>query len=115
MNLKYITKKIAAVCLIAVLCMGGLTGCGNDTKIVFTTGLSGNQIFKIGSKTCTTPEIMIYLTTFYNQYVNIYGEEMWHYDFGGVSLEEHVKDVVLSKMAQIKITLNGADDRFQLL
>lgn len=103
MNLKYITKKIAAVCLIAVLCMGGLTGCGNDTKIVFTTGLSGNQIFKIGSKTCTTPEIMIYLTTFYNQYVNIYGEEMWHYDFGGVSLEEHVKDVVLSKMAQIKI------------
>ena len=103
MNLKYIAKKIAVVCLIGAISAGGLTGCGSDTKIVFTTGLSGNQLFKIGSTTCTTPEIMVYLTTFYNQYAHTYGPEMWHYDFGGVSLEEHVKDVVLSKMAQIKI------------
>ena len=41
---------------------------GDNTKIVLTTGLSGNQVFKIGSETCTMPETMIYLTTFYNQY-----------------------------------------------
>lgn len=103
MNFRYIAKKIAIVCLIGTLCAGSFTGCGKDTKLVFTTGLSGNQLFKIGSTTCTTPETMVYLTTFYNQYVDTYGEEMWHYDFGGVSLETHVKDVVLSKMAQIKI------------
>ena len=111
MNLKYITKKLAVAGLIGVLSLGCLTGCGKNSKLVFTTGLSGNQLFKIGSTTCTTPEIMIYLTTFYNQYVDTYGEEMWHYDFGGVSLEQHVKDVVLSKMAQIKIMTLMAEER----
>lgn len=103
MNFKYIAKKAAVVCLTGLLAIGGLTGCQRETKLVFTMGLSGDQIFKIGSSICTRPEIMIYLTTFYNQYADAYGEEMWNYDFGGVSLEEHVKDVVLSKMAQIKI------------
>ncbi len=111
MNLKYISKKIAVLCLTATLSAGSLTGCGSNTKLVFTTGLSGNQLFKIGSATCTTPEIMVYLTTFYNQYVETYGQEMWQYDFGGVSLEEHVKDVVLSKMAQIKIMNLMAEER----
>ena len=111
MNLKYRIKKAAVLCLVTAFCIGSLTGCQRDTKLVFTTGLSGNELFKIGSATCTTPEIMIYLTTFYNQYSDTYGQEMWHYDFGGVSLEEHVKDVVLSKMAQIKIMNLMAKDR----
>ena len=104
-------KKLLIVCLSIILCIGSLTGCQRQTKLVFTTGLSGNQLFKIGSETCTMPEIMIYLTTFYNQYADIYGEEMWNYDFGGVSLENHVKDVVLSKMAQIKIMNLMAEER----
>ena len=103
MNFRYIGKKLAVLCLLGLLSMGTLTGCSKNTKLVFTTGLSGNQIFKIGSTKCTMPEAMIYLTTFYNQYADIYGQEMWNYDFGGVSLEEHVKDVVISKLAQIKI------------
>ena len=111
MNLRSIGKKAAVITLIAALSMGSLTGCQKDTKLVFTTGLSGNELFKIGTATCTIPEIMIYLTTFYNQYAETYGQEMWHYDFGGVSLEEHVKDVVLSKMAQIKIMNLMAEDR----
>ncbi len=103
MNFKYIAKKAAMLSLVTVMSLGTMTGCGDDTKIVFTTGISGNQIFKIGSTTGTMPEAMVYLTTFYNQYGDIYGEAMWNYDFGGVSLEEHVKDVVLTKLAQIKI------------
>ena len=111
MNLRYRWKKILTLCLTILLCAGSLTGCQGKTKLVFTTGLSGNQLFKIGSETCTIPEIMVYLTTFYNQYADIYGEEMWDYDFGGVSLEEHVKEVVLSKMAQIKIMNLMAEER----
>ena len=111
MNLKYIAKKIAVLCLTGTVLCGSLTGCADNTKIVVTTGLSGNQLFKIGSATCTTPEIMVYLTTFFNEYVDTYGQEMWHYDFGGVSLEEHVKDVVLSKMTQIKIMNLMAEER----
>jgi len=111
MNLKYIVKKIAVLCLTGAMVCSSLTGCADNTKIVVTTGLSGNQLFKIGSATCTTPEIMVYLTTFFNEYVDTYGQEMWHYDFGGVSLEEHVKDVVLSKMTQIKIMNLMAEER----
>ena len=48
MKFRYIAKKIGVLALIGVLSFGGLTGCGGDTKIVFTTGLSGNQLFKIG-------------------------------------------------------------------
>ena len=103
MKFKYIAKKLAVLSLMGMLSMSSLTGCGGNTKIVFTTGLSGNQLFKIGSTTCTTPEIMVYLTSFYNQYVDTYGQEMWQHDFGGASLESYVKDIVLSKMAQIKI------------
>ena len=82
MNLKYIAKRMAAMGLIGMLSLSCLTGCGKVSKIVFTTGLSGNQLFKIGSTTCTTPEIMVYLTSFYNQYVDTYGQEMWQHDFG---------------------------------
>lgn len=106
-----IAKRLVVCSLSGLLCVTGLTGCGNNTKIVITTGLSGNQLFKIGSSTCTMPEVMVYLTTFFNEYVDTYGEEMWHYDFGGVSLEEHVKDVVLSKMTQIKIMNLMAEER----
>lgn len=102
-DLKILKKKIITLGLALTICAGSLTGCGSDTKIIFTSGLSGNQLFKIGSACCTMPEIMIYLTTFYNQYEKTYGEEMWQYDFGGISLEEHVKDIVISKMAQIKV------------
>ena len=111
MKFRYIAKKLGLLALIGMLSTGSLTGCGGDTKLVFTTGLSGNQLFKIGSTTCTTPEIMVYLTSFYNQYVDTYGQEMWQHDFGGVSLENHVKDIVLSKMAQIKIMNLMAQER----
>lgn len=108
---RFMNKKAVILCLAAILSMGTLTGCQKDTKLVFTTGLSGNQIFKIGSTVCTMPEAMVYLTTFYNQYADIYGSEMWNYDFGGVYLEEHVKDVVLSKLAQIKVITLMAEER----
>lgn len=111
MKFKYIVKKAVVLSITALLCMGGLTGCQGETKIVFTTGMSGNQIFKIGSDACTKPEIMIYLITFYNQYAQTFGEEMWNYDFGGVSLEDHVKEEVLSKMTQIKIMNLMAEER----
>ncbi len=111
MNLKYIAKKAAVFSMVCMLSICSLTGCGGNTKIVFTTGLSGNQIFKIGPSVCTAPEAMVYLISFYNQYVDTYGLEMWDYDFGGVSLEAHVKNVVLSKLAQIKIMNLMAEER----
>lgn len=111
MKIRTMIKKMVVMCLVVFLCASTITGCGSNTKIVITSGLSGNQIFKIGSSACTRSEIMIYLTTFYRQFTSAYGTEMWNYDFGGTSLEDHVKEIVLSKTVQIKIMNMMAADR----
>ena len=40
--------------------VGLLTGC-SDTKIVVTTGLASNELFRIGSETCKLSEALVYL------------------------------------------------------
>lgn len=42
---------MAAAGLIMAMSVGLLTGC-SDTKIVVTTGLASNELFRIGSETC---------------------------------------------------------------
>ena len=82
----------------------GLTACGGDdgTKVVFTTGLGKNEVFRIGDESCSKAEIMIYLTTTQNQYANVYGTEIWNTSLNGVTLEDNVKETVLARIAQIK-------------
>lgn len=112
MNWKNIKKRAAVFLFTVLLCAGCLTGCGGRVRVVFTAGLSGKQIFKIGSEECTLPEAMVYLTTFYSRYADAYGPEMWDYDFGGgVSLENNVKEIVLSKLTQIKIMNLMAEEK----
>lgn len=96
-------KKLVAAGLIAVLTFSSLTGCGEDgKKVVFTTGFGKNEVFKIGSESCTKDEMMVYLTTIQNQYESVYGAEIWNTSLEGVTLEENVKETVLAKIAQIK-------------
>lgn len=96
-------KKLLLVGLSALLMMGSLTGCGlKNMEFVLTTGLRDNQLFKVGSSVCTLPEAMIYVQNFQNQYESVYGVEMWNHDFGGVTLEEYVKETIVSQLAAIK-------------
>lgn len=97
---KGLRKLAAALAACAVL----LTGCGGDssTRVVFTTGFEKDEIFRIESMSCRTPEIMVYLTNTQNQYEKVYGSKIWSVDLNGVTLEENVKDRVLAKMAQVK-------------
>ena len=92
---------MAATLLFCVTC---LSACGEDggKKVVFTTGLARDEVFKIGSSTCTESEMMLYLTNTQNQYENVYGEGIWNTSVDGVTLEENVKETVLAKVAQIK-------------
>ena len=82
-------RRRAAALLAAIVLTGSLTGCGtlSNTKIVLTTGLTGDQLFKVGKSVCTLPEAMIYVMDYKQQYENAYGVEMWEHDFGGVTLE----------------------------
>lgn len=102
---KGIWKRAAALAVAAVLSVSGLTACGGDgngTKVVFTTGFGKDEVFRIGSQSCSRAEIMVYLTTTQNQYESVYGSEVWNVALDGVTLEENVKETVLAKIAQIK-------------
>ncbi|MCI8416395.1 MAG: peptidylprolyl isomerase [Lachnospiraceae bacterium] len=96
-------KKAVVAIFIGLLSLT-LCGCSKlkNTEIVLTTGLSGNQLFKVGSSVCTLPEAMIYANTYEEQYESVYGVEMWEHDFGGVTLEEYVKDNIIAQLATIK-------------
>jgi foldase protein PrsA len=103
-------KRLLSAALTGVLSAGILTGCGN-TKIVVTTGLSSNELFRIGSVSCMLPEALVYLTNQKNQYENIYGIEMWEHDFGDMTLEDYLKSQVVSQLAQVKSMVLLAEDR----
>lgn len=65
--------------------------------------------------------MMLYLTTIQNQYEEVYGSEIWQQTPDGISLESKIKDMVLAKIAQVKvmnlmaesygITLNEDDEK----
>lgn len=84
-------------------------------KIVLTTGLTGDQLFKVGKSVCTLPEAMIYVMDYKQQYENAYGVEMWEHDFGGVTLEEYVKDTIIAQLASVKaVTLLAKENNVTL-
>ena len=58
---------------------------------------------RINNKTCYLPEMMLYLSTIQNQYEEVYGPELWSQSHDGESLEKRVKDMVLAKIAQVKV------------
>ena len=92
------------LCAVLFLC-GGCTLIDPDTKVVLTTGLKKDEVFRIESISCSKPEIMVYIVNMQDQYQNIYGEEVWKTDVNGETLEQRVRENALAKMAQVK-TMN---------
>lgn len=110
---------------VAVLSLGAasLSGCSlsrGESKVIFTTALEKDDIFRIGDSVCKKSEFMVYLTNTQNQYEKVYGDEVWNLSVDGTSLEDNLKDTVLAKIAQIKsmallakqhnVTLNEAKE-----
>ena len=110
-------RRGAAALLAAIVLTGSLSGCSvlKNTRVVLTTGLSGDQLFKIGKSVCSLPEAMIYVMDYKQQYENAYGVEMWQHDFGGMTLEEYVKDTIIAQLASIKaVTLLAKENNVTL-
>ena len=113
---KSVIKRLA-LCLAACLLTGGLVGCSHfkNAEIVLTTGLTEKELFKVGSSVCTLPEAMIYVMDYQTQYESVYGVEMWEHDFGGITLEEYVKNIIVSQLASMKaVTLLAKDYEVEL-
>ena len=80
----------------------GCTEPEEGTKVILTTGFAKDEVFRLEDKSCSVGEMMVYLTNIQNQYENVYGSRIWDSKVEGVTLENNVKDMALSKMAQIK-------------
>ncbi|MGN0377589.1 MAG: peptidylprolyl isomerase, partial [Suilimivivens sp.] len=98
-------KKTALILAMILLFLSGCRDDGTNTKVVLTTGFAKDEIFRIENKSCTLPEVMVFLTNTQNQYESVYGEEIWQTNSDGVTLEENVKETVLAQLARIK-TMN---------
>lgn len=99
--MKKYTGRFPALLLCLLLAMGTLTACGSR-RVFFTTGFSGDEVFRVGSQVCTTTELMVYLTNAQNQYESVYGSEVWNISREGAGLEENLKENILAQVAQIK-------------
>ena len=58
------------LCLFFCAVIYAVTGCGSDlsdTKVVLTTGLNKDEVFRIESVSCSKPEMMVYITNMQNQ------------------------------------------------
>lgn len=100
-------RKLAMLCLAVTVGLGTLTGCTiGNTEIVFNMNTAGpNYVFSINGDKCSKEEARLYLCNYQNIYGSAYGLNLWEYDLeeneDADSLEEYVKDVTLSELANI--------------
>ena len=106
-------KRYRAASLLLVVCLL-LSGCSN-TKIVLTTGLASDELFRIGNVSCGLSEALIYLMNQKGAYENIYGIDMWEHAIGDGTMEEYLKSQVISELAQVKSMVLLAEEEEILL
>jgi foldase protein PrsA len=113
MNKKVVLGGVMAVVMAATL----FTGCAGinkenvgNTKIVLTTGLGKDEVFRIESESCRLPEIMVYLTNTKNQYEDSFGSKIWDVGTGDETITENVKETVLARVARIKSLILMAEE-----
>ena len=101
-------KSYVAVVLAAALAISTFVACGKTsgdngkTKIVLTAGFAKDEIFCIDNEKCTLPEAMVYIMNIKNNYESAFGDKIWQVSYEGITLEDKLKDLVLSKLARIK-------------
>ncbi len=102
---------VAVVAVLALLATVFFAYRNSGTKVVLTTGLKKDEVFKVGNLPCTLPEAMVYLTDMQNRYESVYGPRIWNAQ-GSFSLVEEAKAQVLEELVQVKsmVLLAGQKD-----
>lgn len=108
-------KKKRKIYLPALLLAGLsllMSGCKlGNTDIVFTSGLSSNEVFRIGDETVSLPEAKVYLCNYQNIYGEVYGLNLWEDEEHKENLQQYVKDVALSEMTRIVVMAQLAREK----
>lgn len=110
--------KFTIYLLVLILCALTLCACGKNkekksdrpdrdkkkkTQIILTTDFDEDEVFRIEKSSCYVPEIMVYLINSENQYDEIFGEQIWDISIDGETIEEKYKNIILARVAQIKV------------
>ena len=103
-------KKIIAVFGAGLVLLTGCSGMDGATKVVFTTGFSDDEVFRIEDSVCSLQEMMVYLINTKNGYSNSFGSEIWSLETSDGTVEDKLKESVLAKLAQIKVMNLLAED-----
>ena len=106
--MKKILFKINCI-LVCLLMTVGICGC-DAKEVVLTTSFGKTELMRINDDSTYLPEMMLYLTNIQNAYEKVYGEDIWLQTPEGESLEAKVKDMVLAKVAQVKVMKLMAKD-----
>ncbi len=96
-------QKIKIIPIIICLVIGTI-GCslGDSQGFLNQGGLTNNQVFKIDTSICSLGEAKLYMYTLKNQYEKVYGNSIWQENCNGKTLEDYVKDTVISQLSKIK-------------
>lgn len=100
--------------LAGVILVFSITGCTKEAmsrEIVFTTGLTSSEVFKIGGLPCTVGEAKLLLVNVKNQYEAAFGEEIWEQEIEGKNFQIYVKDIVKNQLAQLKCMVLLAEEK----
>lgn len=96
-------KRIPALLLVLILGIGLLfTGCSiGDRQVYFASKSGGHTVFKIGRMACSREEAKVYLANYKNLYGKIYDTDLWSEDYDTKTMEESIKDAVISHLTKV--------------
>ena len=96
-------KRIPALSLVLILGIGLLfTGCSiGDRQVYFASKSGGHTVFKIGRMACSREEAKVYLANYKNLYGKIYDTDLWSEDYDTKTMEESIKDAVISHLTKV--------------
>lgn len=95
---KWNTCMLAGALALSLLCSGCSIG---GRRIVLTSGLGSQDVFKIGDASCKLSEARLYLANYQNIYGKSYGIDLWKQGFQNEKLKAYVKEITLSEMTKI--------------
>lgn len=107
-------KKLI-VLLVLVSQMAVLSACGN-TKVVLTTGLQKDEVFRVGSERADETEWLLYLTNIANGYEEVYGEELLYMEANTEdTMLDKCKNLAMAQLSRIKaMKLLAGEQRLSL-
>lgn len=105
-------NMIRRLCLfISLFSLFIMSGCKKTTEVVLSSDFDEKEVFRIEDETCTVPEIMVYMVNTENQYIDVFGKEVFDVPFRAGTVESQYKESILARLAQIKAMKLFAKER----